>query len=667
MTLDLDLAGLPLADAAAAFDAGWCEGWRVREPLTLSEWTARHRMLPTESSAEYGRWRNERTPFLVEIMDCLSADSPVQSVAFMKSTQVGGTEVILNWIGYVVDHNPGPMMVVQPTVKAGREWGVQRLDPMVALVPVLASKVVSSRVRDGSTATLKRFPGGFLSIASAQSANDLRSKPIRDAALDEVDQYEDDLEGQGSPIELVERRQSTFRRRKLLLVSSPTEKDHSLIEAAHAAGDQRSYHVPCPHCGHAQALEIDRLTDAGEYLCTDCGALIPERHKPEMLAAGRWVPRHPERRARSYHINALYTPIGLGYTWAEIADMRTKALGDPIKEKLFANTILGLPWSSVGERLEADQLAERAGHWARGSVPPGCLVITIGIDVQQNRWEVLICGWGRGDRCWLIDYLVVPGDVTREDEWASLDEVVFRPFTNAAGISMRAARIAIDAGAFTDHVYRWARKHQADGVIAIKGAKDAGAPVISRPARKDHTARGKSQKAGILLWHVGVNTTKTTLYSWLSADAHRDPDARQIQFPADLPIELYQHLTSEVFDVTERRWVKKPGVRNEAWDCLQYAYAATHHPLVRLYAYRDADWTALEAKLYPPSGDLFAAPGAAYQVVPRDPAPSPSPAAAPAKAAAVPAPAPPAAAAKTAPESQWIPRRPDRWIPPRRR
>lgn len=658
MTLDLNLAGLQLADAAAVFDAGWHAGWQVREPLTVSEWTARYRMLPSESSAEHGRWRNERTPFLVEIMDALSADSPVQSVAFMKSTQVGGTEVILNWIGYVVDHNPGPMMVVQPTQKAGREWCVQRFDPMVALVPELSGNVVSSRVRDGSTTTLKRFDAGFLFIASAGAIDDLRSKPIRDAALDEVDQYEEDLDGQGSPIELVERRQSTFRRRKLLLVSSPTEKDHSLIEAAWLAGDQRNYHVPCPHCGHAQPLVIEQLTDAGEYLCAgpECGALIEERHKPNMLAAGRWVSTFPERRARSYHINALYTPIGLGYAWREIADMRAKALGDPIREKHFANTILGLPWSSAGERLEAQQLAERAERWTRGTVPRGALVITTAIDVQANRWEVLICGWGRGDRCWVIDYVVVPGDPTREEEWASLDAVVFAPLQNAAGQSMRAARIAIDSGHFTDHVYRWVRKHQAAGVVAIKGAKEAAAPVISRPKRTDHTAKGKSFRAGVMLWHVGVNTTKTTLFSWLTADARREPEDRQIHFPGDMPAELYQHLTAEVFDVSERRWVKKPGVRNEAWDCLQYAYAMTHHPMVRLYAYRDADWVALEAKLLPATDDLFGATPAPPRRA--EPAPAPAPAA-PAASTIEPA------APKT--ESSWIQPRRGPWIDPRRR
>ena len=653
---DLDLSGLDLADAQAAFDSGWCDGWRVPEALTLSDWTDRHRILPTESSAEHGRWRNERTPFLVEIMDCLSVDSPVQSVALMKSTQVGGTEVILNWIGYVVDHNPGPMMVVQPTEKAGREWSVQRLEPMIALVPALASKVVSSRVRDGSTATLKRYPGGTLAIASAKSANDLRSKPIRDAALDEVDQYDSDLDGQGSPIDLVQRRQSTFRRRKLLLVSSPTEKDHSAIEVAWLAGDMRRYHVPCPHCDHAQHLVIDQLTDTGEYICTACGALIGERHKPQMLAAGRWVAEVPERRERSYHINAIYTPIGLGYSWREIADMRAKSAGSPVAEKLFANTILGLPWSSVGERLEADTLAERAEPWPRRSIPRGCLVITVGIDVQHNRWEVLVVGWGRGDRCWILDYIVVPGDPTREAEWDSLDQVVFQPLDNAAGMPLKPSRIAIDAGAFTDHVYRWARKRSADGVVAIKGAKDAGAPVISRPSKKDHTHRGKAQRSGILLWHVGVNATKTTLFGWLTADARRESHERQIHFPADLPVEVYQHLTSEVFDVTERRWVKKPGVRNEAWDCLQYAYAATHHPLLRLYAYRDADWAGLEAKLEPPSDDLFAS------TPPRD-GPPPAPAA----PALPPPPASTAATPAANPTTdRYIQPRSGRWIAPRR-
>lgn len=675
MTLDLaaDLSGLELATAESVFDAGWAAGWRLPPPLRLSEWSDRYRIVPSSSSAEAGPWRTDRTPFLREILDCLSNDSTVRKVVLMKSTQVGGTEVILNWLGYVIDYHPGPMMVVQPTADSGREWTVQRVDPMVDASPALAGKVVSSRVRDGSTAKLKKFPGGFISVASAKSANDLRSKPIRDLALDEVDQYETDLDGQGSPIELAERRQSSFRRRKTLLVSSPTVADYSAIEAQHDAGDQRQYHVACPHCATPQTLVIEHLTDGGEYICGACGALIAEYHKAAMLAAGTWVPRHPGREVRSYHINALYAPQGLGYSWREVATLRTLAAGDPIREKLFTNTILGLPYAAATQRIEAEHLATRAEPYPRRHIPRGGLLLTIGIDVQVNRWAVLLCAWGRNEQCWIVDWVEVPGDPTRESDWDELDKVVFAPLANSAGLPMQPDRIAIDSGSFTDHVYRWVRRNAHRKVIAIKGSGEVAAPVIFRPTRKDANAKGKSQKSGVLLWHVGVNTTKTTLWGWLQHDEGRAPVDRHVHFPNDMPAEFWQHMTSEAFDISDRRWVRKPGVRNEAWDCWQYAYAATHHPHVRVYAMRDADWTAIEAKLQPPTADLFAlAPTvAAYQRIDAAPSPAPTEAAAPPDTTSHHVAPPPAAPLPTTPpptppeaprKPSWLGRRTGPWI-----
>lgn len=597
---------LPIADGAAVFRAAWARGFAIPEPLTVSEWADRYRLISRAAGAEPGPWRTSRFPYLGEVMDCLSAHSPIQDVALMKSTQVGGTEVLNNLVGYIVDHAPGPMMVVMPTVDMAERWSKQRLAPMLAEMPCLASKVAPARSRDsGNTTLTKEFPAGVIAITGANSSSGLRSMPVKYLAMDEIDEYDQDLNNQGSAIELAERRTSTFSRRKILKISTPTVKGASAIEAAWEEGDQRHYMVPCPHCAHEQTLVIERLTDDGQYICDGCGALIAAHHKTAMLAAGHWVASHPDREKRSYHLNALYSPHGVGYSWLEIAAFRAAARKNPEQAVTFANTILGLPYESDTQRIDANELAERAEDWQRRTIPAGCLILTVGIDVQHNRWAVRVEGWGRNEQSWCIDYIEIPGDPTREDDWAVLDEIVFTPIVNRFGIAMRPSCIAIDSGNWTHEVYRWVRKHQARSVIAIKGSSQPNKPVINRPTAQDVNWRGQTMRRGVQLWNVGVNTAKDTLFARLTGDAGRDVTERRCHFPADLPADFYEMLGAESYDPSRRRWVKRHGARNEAWDCGVYCYAAACHPLVRVYAKRDADWAALEVKIEPTNSDLF--------------------------------------------------------------
>jgi len=595
-----------LADGAAVFAEAWRRGWMIPPPQTVSEWADANRLISRAAGAEPGPWRTSRVPYLAEIMDCLSAESPVREVVVMKSTQVGGTEVLNNFVGYLIDHAPGPAMVVMPTVDMAERWSKQRLAPMLSEMPCLAGKVAPARSRDsGNTTLLKEFPAGVLAITGANSSSGLRSMPVKYLAMDEIDEYDADLNDQGSATELAERRTSTFSRRKILKISTPTVKGASAVEAAFEAGDQRHYHVPCPHCGAAQVLDIEHLLDDGTYACAANGCLIEPHHKTAMLAAGTWVATYPDRPIRSYHLNALYAPHGLGYSWREIADKRAEARRNPELAVTFANTLLGLPYESDVQRIEVSELAERAEDWPRRTIPRGCLILTVGIDVQHNRWAVRIEGWGRNEQSWTIDYIEIPGDPTREDDWRELDAFVFTPIENSCGISIRPSCIAIDSGNWTHEVYAWVRKHQGKGVIAVKGSNQANKPVIGRPTAQDVNWRGRTVRNGVNLWNVGVNTAKDTLFGRLSGDAGRDASDRRCHFPSDLPADFYEQHGAEKYDPMRKRWVKKPGARNEAWDCLVYAYAAACHPSVRVYAMRDADWTALEAKLETPVSDLF--------------------------------------------------------------
>lgn len=338
-----------------------------------------------------------------------------------------------------------------------------------------------------------------------------------------------------------------------------------------------------------------------------CGVVIEEHHKTTMLATGEWIPARPGREVRSYHLWSAYAPIGLGYSWREIAQMRADARAKPELMVTFTNTILGESYEGLSQKLETDELARRAETWKRRTIPRGCLILTAGVDVQQNRFAVLICGWGRGETCWLLDYVELPADPTKPEDWEALDEFLNRPIENAAGVPMRPSHIAIDTGNWSHDVYRYVRSRQARGVIAIKGSSTGNRPIIGRASKVDVNWRGQSIRQGVQLWMVGTDTAKHTLMQRLLGDAeHSDPEQRRIHFPSDMPPELYQHLTAERFDTEVGRWIKPKSARNEAFDCLVYAYAAALRAPLRIHVMRDSEWASLEATLEPPP-DLFTA------------------------------------------------------------
>ena len=214
-----------------------------------------------KAAKEAGRWRTARTPYLKAIMDCLSPSSPVERVVFMKGAQVGGTECGNNWLGYVIHHTPGPMMYVLPTLDMAKRTSKQRIAPMIEEMPILKERVKNARSRDsGNTQLVKEFPNGVLIIAGANSATGLRSMPARFLFLDEVDAYDDDVDGEGSPINLAIKRTATFsRNRKILMVSTPNIAGSSKIETAYENSDQRQYQVPCTQCGHFQPIEWQQI------------------------------------------------------------------------------------------------------------------------------------------------------------------------------------------------------------------------------------------------------------------------------------------------------------------------------------------------------------------------------------------------------------------------
>ena len=238
-------------------------------------------------------------------MECLSVESDVEEVVLWAGTQLGKSETCNNWIGYTIDHNPGPIMLVQPTLDLAKRYSKQRIAALIEATPILRDKVRPARARDsGNTLLEKEFDGGILIITGANSSAGRRSMPARDLLFDEVDAYGMSVDDEGDPISIAEKRQDTFARRKRLKTSTCTVKGESRIEQSYETSDRRKYWVPCPHCGEHQVLRWANLKFTPEdpsdarYCCEHCGALIDEAHKTDMLAAGEWRPEAPHAKTR---------------------------------------------------------------------------------------------------------------------------------------------------------------------------------------------------------------------------------------------------------------------------------------------------------------------------------------------------------------------------------
>lgn len=572
---------------------------RPKAPLSVSEWADANRVLSGEGSAEAGAWKTSRTPYLREIMDALSEESPVRKVVFMKSSQVGGTEAGSNWLGYIMTHAKGPVAIVMPTEKSLQDWMSQKFDPMAKDTPAIADVLATRSNRAGdNSAFRKRFTGGIFYAKTAGSTAELKSTSLRYALADEIDEY-DWSTMQGDPLGLLEVRLTTFHDRKLFVVSTPTMKDASRIEEQFELGDQRRFMVPCPHCDERQHLKWPNLRWKKDgrhcshawYICEHCGGEINEHQKAAMLAQGRWLGHNPEGLWRSYHINALYSPIGLGLSWAELVDEWIEAQDDPSKLMRFVNTRLGETWADRSHDLKPNALIARAEPYALRSIPMGCLVLTAGVDTQDDRLEIQIIGHGRDDKQWVIDYHVIPGSPAEQRVWDALADYLNAEFTNAFGRAMRIEASAIDTGGHHTHdVYAFIRSNRVRRCVAIKGASQTGRVILGKPSHQDVNWRGQTIKKGVALYTVGTDTAKHLIYARLNGDADKDPADRKMHFSTELEPQYFDGLVSETYNPRKNRWELKKGKRNEPLDTRVYAIAASHHPELYLHKWRPSDW-----------------------------------------------------------------------------
>lgn len=581
--------------------------WKASPRLTVSQWADENRILSTLASSESGQWRTERTPYLKEIMDHLSVVHPCQEVVFMKGSQVGGTEAGNNWIGYIIDHVPAPVMIVQPNLETAKRNSNTRIAPLLEECPSLSQKVPSGKSREkGNTATQKEFPGGILVMTGANSAVGLRSMPVRFLFLDEVDGYPSNLDGEGDPVSLAEARTRTFSRRKIFKVSTPTIDGESKIQKEFENSDQRYYFVPCPHCKEKQKLIFKQLKWDGSdpktvrYYCEHCGEGIEEHHKTWMLEQGEWIAENPDSDVPGFHLSALYSPLGW-FSWSEIVKDFLKSQGDREAMKAFVNTVLGECYYEKGDAPEWRRLYQRRENFDIGKVSDDAMFLTMAVDVQKNRLEWEVKGWGRKKENWSIDFGIIEGATNQSEVWNELEKQIGITYPRSDGTVLPIRITAIDSGYETQTVYNFVRRFHPRRVVAVKGREEL-QTVISPPRSVDIKESGKVIKRGaVMLWSYGSSIIKSEIYGWLNAE----PEEEQIKpvgyshFPM-YDEEYFKQLTAEQIQRTKTprgyfkyQWVKKRD-RNEALDLFVMNRAAA--AIVGIDRFEEKDWKKMEVR-----------------------------------------------------------------------
>ena len=545
--------------------------WSPPPELTVSKWSDKNRVLSPESSSEAGIWRTSRAPYQQGIMDAVN-DHKIDTIVFMKSAQVGATEILNNIVAYYIDQDPSPILVLQPTLQMAQAWSKDRLANMIRDCDVLRKKVKDPRSKDSSNTVLsKQFPGGNINIVGSNSAAGLASRPIRILLCDEVDRYEASAGAEGDPISLATKRTTTFWNRKIFITSTPTIKGISRIEKAFEDSDQRYYHIPCPHCAEYQTLEWEYLKweegkpETAEYHCKFCEKVIPEESKQSILSKGVWVAKEDTKKSAGFHISELYSPWR---TWKEMAIDFYAVRKQPEMLRTWVNTALGKTFDDPGESIEYNELLDRREEYEASNLPEDILVLTCGVDVQSDRLEAQVLGWSFNNECWVVDYKVLHGDPSSNNVWNDLDKFLQNIYNRSDNKKLKIACTCIDSGGHhTQQVYVFCQKRLHRKIFAIKGQSQSNKPIAGRPS-----FIGRER---FVLYPVGSDTAKEFIYTRINSEEN------SIHFSAMLDEEYFKQLTSEKRVVKFTRgqkkfvWVKKTA-RNEALDTMVYGIAALH-------------------------------------------------------------------------------------------
>jgi phage terminase large subunit GpA-like protein len=606
-------------------------GFRNPPKISAAEWAEQFRRMSAVESAFVGRFSFRPTPFWKWFLDRWSQPDVKKGVA-QKPAQIGWTQnVICNALGHNVHVERSTCIVMFPKDGSARNFDLEKFGPMVDATPALSPILpVKSRAK-GQKTLFKSFPGGFIKFVGSNSISDVKSTSAKRLFIEEPDDCNLNLRGQGDAIKLLEERGKTFRDVKMLIGGTPSIKGVSSIEDEMLASDQNRWMVPCPDCGEFQALEWEQVrwqdgaevehpiygrakTETAMYVCAACGSCWDDAQKNQAVQRGRAEPQAPFRGVLGLYINELYA------SWNEsrlqvLAERYLTAKYEEAQGNLealivFWNACLGRSWEHKNALAVESVLALRGLDYAVNTVPAGGLVLTMGVDVQHNRLAVILRAWGRGEESWLVLFDEIEGNAVDKNDsvWTKLDELVFATYPHAWGVALKVRAISIDAGDGTaaDAVYHWVRTRKGRGaeVMAIKGSGAADSEIFRRPtASIDSTARNtKAAKHGLRTFMVGVNRAKDLLLGdkgpgRLALDG--DGPGR-IHWYKDVRADYLEQFAAEVKVPVrgargKRIWQTKKGVRNEVLDAEIYALHAAR--ALKVHLAREAQWAALEAAL----------------------------------------------------------------------
>lgn len=561
---------------------------------TVAEWADKNRRLTSESSAEIGKWRTSRTPYMLEVLNSFT-DPKVEHIVVVASSQVGKSEVENNIVGYIIDQDPGPILFVQPTVDDAKKYSEMRIAPMIRETKCLKKKVADPKTRDGAnTKRQKAFPGGVLVLAGSNVPHDLCSMPIRYLIGDERDRWAKSAGSEGDPWELAVARTRTFYNRKLIEVSTPTVKGASAIAKAYSLGTMERWKTQCQHCGEYSEIQFEDIrfeydsVDKDEekifdiksicYVCPICGGVSSENEVKKQPS--RWEAEVPEakelHKTRSFWLTAWVSPWA---TWESIILQFLQAGTDSAKLQVVYNTQFGKLWENRGDMdSEEDMLARREEYDAE--LPDGTLVLTCGVDTQDDRLEYEVVGYGHFKEKWGIKKGIIMGRPDTDEVWERLDDVIDHKYTFLNGLSLGISLTFVDEGGhFTQEVRRRCRERQNKNVFAIKGASGSrDIPYTSIPKRQKIVIN--SQTVGtVWVYEIGVDAGKQKIFDDLRV---KTPGANYCHFPRrdDYGKAFFKSYMSERLTYNEKlknpwHWEKIPGhERNEALDCRNYANAA---------------------------------------------------------------------------------------------
>lgn len=538
--------------------------------LKVSEWADQYRKLSQESSAEPGQWRTDRAPYQREIMDSVN-DPDVESVVVMSSAQVGKSEIINNIIGYFIDHDPYPMLLLQPTLEMAQAYSKDRIAPMIRDTPALSGRISDARSRDGDNTLLhKKFPGGHITIVGANSPAGLASRPVRVVLADEVDRFPVSAGTEGDPLSLAHKRTKTYWNRKKISVSTPTVKDASRIEAEYEDSTMEQWSVSCPSCGIFQPYEWGRINfEPVGMECINCKTLHTEQEWKSR--PGKWIARQ-ESSKRGFHLNALASPWE---SWANIIrEFKEAKKKGPEMLKTWTNTTLGQTWEDQHEEEDIGALLNRRIRY-HSDIPDEVLVLTAGVDVQNDRLEVEVVGWGMDDISYGITYQTFYGDPGQSEVWDTLDQFLQKEWSFEDEAKIIISSVCVDSGGhYTQEVYRFCKEREHRRIFAIKGKGGTGIPFIGKATRNNR------ERAA--LFSIGVDDGKETIISRLKVDFEGKPGYCHFPTNEDRGYDemYFKGLTSEKRRIRYVRgqpkieWVKKNSVRNEPLDLRNYAMAA---------------------------------------------------------------------------------------------